>query len=683
MQKPHKNPPICKKIPFEMEKHGDLRIDNYYWLRERDNKEVIDYLEAENDFTKSSLKDTEDLQKNLFEEIKGRIKEQDESVPYKKNGYWYYTRFNKGQEYPIYCRKKENLNNKEEVILDANIRAEGHDYYQLGGMSISPDNKTLAFGEDIIGRRIYTIRFKNLETEEILSDQIENTTGGASWSAANDFVFYTQKDDTLRAAFIYRHKMGSDQKDTLIFHEKDETFNSGVYKSKSEEYLIIRSSSTLSDEYRYLSAQSPEGEFKVFQERTDKLEYGIAHFENKWYIRTNKDGAKNFKLMNCSLSNTSSDSWEDLIPHREDVYLEDIEIFSQFLVLEEREEGLVRLRIISNKDDSDHYLELDEKTYSMGIGTNPDFFSEELRFSYTSLSTPSSLFSYNMNTRERELLKQQEVIGGHEPSDYHTDRIWALAEDGVKIPISLVYKKTKYKEGGPLLLYGYGSYGITVDASFSVSRLSLMDRGFCFAIAHPRGGQYLGRKWYEEGKMLKKANTFTDFNSCAEHLIKHNYSTANRLYAMGGSAGGLLMGAIINLRPELYKGIVAAVPFVDVVTTMLDESIPLTTGEYDEWGNPNNEEYYHYMKSYSPYDNVSNQDYPAILVTTGLHDSQVQYWEPAKWVAKLRDYTNNKNTILLHTDMSTGHGGASGRFEGIKDVALDYAFLLKLEGISN
>tara|TARA_R110002072_G_scaffold64082_2_gene158790 strand:- start:2582 stop:4639 length:2058 start_codon:yes stop_codon:yes gene_type:complete len=677
--------PQIKKIPKELKIHGDTRIDNYYWLNDRENPEVIEYLNAENAYRESEMKHTEHFQSQLFEEIKGRIKEQDQSVPYKKKGYWFYVRFEIGQEHPIYCRKKGSMEAEEEVLLNVNYLAKDQDFYQIGGMSISPDNQWLAFGEDKLSRRIYTIRFKNLQTGEISEEKIENTTGSVAWAEDSSLLFYTVKDETLRPSKIMRHKKGGlSSDDVLIYTEEDSTFTTFIYKSKSEKFLIIANSSTVSNEYWYLDSSRPMGEFSLFQKRERDLEYGIAHFQDQWYIHTNKDGASNFKLMTCSLNATSKEDWKELIPHRADVYLEGVDLFKNHLVLEERSNGLSKIRIKKWADNSEHYLVFPEETYTASTGNNPDFDTEILRFAYSSLSTPASVFDYNMNTRERELKKQMEVIGGYNASEYQSERIWAKAKDGVVIPISLVYKKSLKKEdGNPLLLYGYGSYGATMDPSFSSTRLSLLDRGFIFAIAHIRGGEYLGRDWYEKGKMLHKKNTFSDFIACGEKLIEDKYSNPNKLYGLGGSAGGLLIGAVINQKPELFKGVIAAVPFVDVITTMLDETIPLTTGEYDEWGNPNQEEYYHYMKSYSPYDNVEAKDYPAILITTGLHDSQVQYWEPAKWTAKLREYKTDKNPLYLFTNMDTGHGGASGRFEAYKETAMEYAFLFDLEGIKD
>lgn len=685
MQKTPNPAPLAEKIAKQLMMHGDSRVDEYHWLNDRENPKVTEYLTAENTFRESEMKDTETLQKSLFEEIKGRIKEDDESVPYFKNGHWYYMRFEKGQEHPIYCRKKATLQGDEEILMDVNENAKKHSYYKVAGLSVSPDNKWMAYGEDTLSRRIYTIRFKNLESGEVLPEKLEYTTGSAAWSNDNQTVFYTVKETSLRPYKVYRHRLGEGPKeDTEVYHEQDETFVCQAFRSKSGDFVMIGCSSTVSNEYRYLDANQPEGDFKIIQARERMLEYSAAHFGDHWYILTNADGATNFKLVKTPLAATTKENWLDVIPHRKEVYLENAEIFRDFLVTEERENGLTSIVVRPWDGTEGHSLNFKEETYTAGIGNNPEFDTQTLRYGYSSLTTPTSVVDYNMATREEKVMKRQEVVGGHNPEEYTAERIWATAPDGKKVPVSLVYKKSLKKEkGNPLLLYGYGSYGITVDAGFSSTRLSLLDRGFIFAIAHIRGGQYLGREWYEKGRMLHKKNTFTDFVACAEKLIAKGHTSPNQLYAMGGSAGGLLMGAVINLRPELFKGVIAAVPFVDVVSTMLDDSIPLTTGEYDEWGNPNEHEFYNYIKSYSPYDNVEAKDYPALLVTTGLHDSQVQYWEPAKWVAKLRSLKTDKNPLYLFTNMETGHGGAAGRFEAFKETAMEYAFLLKLEGIKS
>jgi oligopeptidase B len=677
------NIPDVKKIPRELTIHGQTRVDNYFWLNERENPEVIKYLEDENDYTKSVLKPTEGLQEKLFEEMKSRIKEKDESVPYEKNDYFYYTRYEEGKEYPIYCRKKGSLDSEEEIMLNVNEMARGYEYYHINGLSISPDNKLLAYGVDTISRRMYTIHVKNLETGEIYIDELPVTTGSVAWANDNKTFFYTKKNpETLRSIKIFKHVLNDDYSDDKeIYHETDETFGTSIWKTKSEKYLIISSYSTMAEEYRFLDADNPNGDFKIIQERERGLEYSISHFGDYFYIKTNLD-AKNFRLMRTPVNNTSKENWEEVIPHREDVFLQDFEIFRKYLVVEERMNGLMQMRIINWNDNSEHSLDFGEETYSAYISMNPNFDSEYLRYGYTSLTTPSSTIDYNMTTHEKIVRKEQEVLGDFDKKNYKAKRIFATADDGTKIPMSIVYRKgIKLDGNNPALIYAYGSYGITNDPYFSTVRLSLLDRGFVYAIAHVRGGQYLGRQWYEDGKLLKKINTFTDFNSCAKHLIDQGYTSNEKLFAMGGSAGGLLMGAIVNLKPELYKGIVAQVPFVDVITTMLDESIPLTTGEFDEWGNPKDSIYYEYMLSYSPYDQVKEHDYPAMLVTTGLHDSQVQYWEPAKWVAKLRDMKTDNNVLLLYTNMDTGHGGASGRFEALKQYAMEYAFIFQQLGI--
>lgn len=676
--------PKAKKIEKKLEKHGDVRIDNYYWLNDREDKEVINYLEAENAYTKAQLSDTDAFQKSLFEEMKARIKEDDESVPYKYNGYWYSTRYVKGGEYPIHSRRKENIDAKEEILFDVNEMAKGYDYYNLNGLNISENNQYAAFGQDVVSRRIYTIQIKDLKSGKILSDKLENTTGGSVWAADNKTLFYTRKDETLRAYQIWKHILGTPQsEDKLIFEEKDETFNVFAYKSKSKKYIIIGSGSTVSNEYRFIPADQPTAEWTVLQPRERDLEYSIEHFGNDFYILTNKDKATNFKLMKTPVDKPGKANWVDVIPHRADTYLEGFEIFKDFLVLEERTDGLIEMNIRSWDNKINYNLPFREEAYTAYVSTNIDFDTDVLRYGYMSMTTPNSTIDFNMKTKESEVKKEQPVLGDFNKENYTTKRIWVSARDGKKVPVSVVYKNsTKLNADTPLLLYAYGSYGATMDPYFSSTRLSLLDRGFVYAIAHIRGGQELGRPWYEDGKMLTKKNTFNDFVDVSKYLIKENYTSENHLYAMGGSAGGLLMGAIINQAPELYRGVVAQVPFVDVVTTMLDDTIPLTTGEYDEWGNPNDKTYYDYMKSYSPYDNIEKKNYPNMLVTTGLHDSQVQYWEPAKWVAKLRELKTDNNLLLLETNMEAGHGGASGRFESLKEVALEYTFIFKLEGIT-
>jgi len=679
--------PKAKEIPKTLKKHKETRIDNYFWLNDRENQEVIDYLNQENTYYQNMTSHTKTLQNELYEEMKSRIKEDDSSVPYFYNGYFYITRFETGQDYPIFSRKKGSLSADEEILFNCNELAKGHAYFKLGGLSISPDNKFASFGIDIVGRRIYTIQFKNLETGEIFADKIENATGGSVWANDNKTVFYTRQDEvTLRADKIFRHKLNTNSSDdVLVYNETDDTFNVSVSKEKSRKYIVIGSSSTLTTEYRILNSDQPDGEFEVFQARVRGLEYSISHFEDSWYVLTNKDKATNFKLMKTPENKTGKKNWVDLIPHREDVLLEDIEIFKNYLVVEERSNGLNHIRIMPWNGEPDYYLPFGSETYNAYTTTNIDFDTDVLRYSYQSLATPSSVIDFNMKTKTKEILKEHQVLGGKFDKDnYIEERVWATARDGVKVPVSMVYRKGLQKNGkNPLLLYAYGSYGITMDTYFSSTRLSLLDRGFIYAIAHIRGGEDLGRQWYEDGKLLKKKNTFTDFIDCSKFVIDEKYTSAEHLYAEGGSAGGLLMGVIINEAPELYNGVIAQVPFVDVITTMLDDSIPLTTGEYDEWGNPNNKKYYDYMLSYSPYDNIKAQAYPNMYVSTGLHDSQVQYWEPAKWVAKLRNLKTNNNLLFLDTNMDAGHGGASGRFEALKDLAKEFSFLLDLEKIKS
>ena len=676
--------PKAKKIAKKLEIHGDVRIDNYYWLNDRENQEVIDYLNTENAYYDAKTAHTKQFQEDLFQEMKSRIKEDDESVPYKKKNYYYITRFEKGNQYPIYSRKKGSLDSPEQIMFDVNELGKGFSHFKLAGLSISPNNELAVYGFDTVGRRQYTLQFKNLETGDLFPEKIENTTGGAAWASDNKTVFYTlQNPKTLRSEKIFRHVLGTDSsQDVEVYHEKGHAFNAFVYASKSEKYIIIGSHSTVSSEYRILEADNPTGEFRLFQKRKRNLEYDIAHYNGDFYILTNKDKATNFKLMKTSEKATSIENWVEVLPHREDVLLEDISIFKDFLVVEERSNGLNKIRIIRWDQTEDFYLPFNEETYSAGVYNNPEFDTNVIRYGYNSMTTPSSIIDYDVVSKTKEIKKEQEVLGGKfDKNNYISERVWATSHDGTKIPISLVHhKNTPLTKDTPLLLYGYGSYGHSIDAGFSTTRLSLLDRGFVFAIAHVRGGEYLGRKWYEKGKLLHKKNTFTDFIDCAKFLIEKEYTSSAHLYASGGSAGGLLVGAVINMNPELFNGIIAAVPFVDIVTTMLDDSLPLTTGEYDEWGNPNKKTYYDYMKPYSPYDNVSKQKYPNILVTTGLHDSQVQYFEPAKWVAKLRELKIDENILVMHIDMEAGHGGASGRFDSLKETARDYSFVIDLEG---
>jgi oligopeptidase B len=676
-------PPKAEKIPQELVTHGDTRIDNYFWMNQRDDQKVLDYLNAENSYTSEVMKKTEDFQQKLYDEIIGRIKQDDQSVPYKKNGYYYYTRYEEGKEYPIYCRKKGSLDAEEEVLLNVNEMAEGYAYYSVSGLNVSPDNKMLAFGVDTLSRRNYDIYIKNLETGELLDHNITKATGGSVWANDNKTLFYTRKDEqTLRAYKIFKHRINENEdNDELVFHETDEEFSTFVYKTKSNKFIIIGSSQTVSNEYRFVDADTPDAEFQIIQPRERDLEYSVDHFGDNFYIVTNYN-AKNFKVVKTPIDNTAKENWEDVIPHRDDVLVEGIEIFRDYFVVQEKSNALDQIRIINWEDGKDYYVEFQDEVYTARTSTNPEYDTDKLRFIYSSLVTPTSTYDYDMATKERELMKQDEVLGDFDSNNYDSKRLFATADDGTKIPISIVYRKGINTDGNnPTLLYGYGSYGYSQSAFFRSSILSLLDRGFIYALAHIRGGQEMGRDWYENGKLLNKINTFTDFIDCSEYLIEENYTNPDKLFIYGGSAGGLLVGAVVNMAPQLFKGAMAAVPFVDVVTTMLDDSIPLTTFEYDEWGNPNDKVYYDYMLSYSPYDQVKAQDYPNMLITTGYHDSQVQYWEPAKWVAKLREMKTDNNLLLFDCDMESGHGGASGRFKSYKRTALQYAFMLDLVGI--
>jgi len=677
-------PPQAEIISKTIIANGNKRTDNYYWLNDRNNSKVIQYLNDENNYSAEMMKHTEGLQSKIYAEITGRIKQNDESVPYKENGYYYYTRFEQGKEYPVYCRKKGTLESAEEIILDVNLLAKGHKYYAVSGIFISPDNMKLAFGVDTVSRRKYDLFVKDLKDGNIADEKIPNTTGTVVWANDNKTVFYTLKDNTLRPYKIMKHSLGlSSAVDKMIYVETDDTFNANVSKTKSKKFIVVSSNSTLSDEYRILDADNPDKGIKVFHPREKDLKYSIDHFENKFYITTNYN-AINFRLMETPLNQTGKANWKEVIPNREKVLLTGVEIFKNFLVVSEMENASAQIRIIRWKDKSERKIDFGEPVYTASVSVNPEFDSELLRYNFSSFTTPNSVYDYNMATGEKKLMKRNEVPGGYNPDNYESARLFAKATDGTIVPISIVYKKGMQKNGAnPLLLYGYGSYGISTLPGFNVDRISLLDRGFIYAIAHIRGGQEMGRQWYEDGKLLKKINTFTDFIDCAKFLVNEKFTNSQKLFAMGGSAGGLLVGAVSNMAPDLFKGIIAAVPFVDVVTTMLDSSIPLTTAEYDEWGNPNKKEYYDYMLSYSPYDNVARKNYPALLVTTGLHDSQVQYFEPAKWVAKLRTMKTDSNPLLLQINMAAGHGGASGRFERYKLTALQYAFILDLCGIKD
>ena len=691
-------PPIANKKTHRTLVHGQDRVDNYHWIRLTDKQklaknnegwpdkqtmEVVSYINKENDYTRNKLKHTEKLQKKLYNEIVGRIKKDDTSIPYFDNGYWYYTKYEKGYEYPIYCRKKESLENEEEILMDVNQWAKGHDYFSLRNLSVSPNNKLLAFSVDTLSRRIYTIKIKNLETGKLLNDEIHGTEGSAAWANDNSTFFYTLKNKTtLLSEKIARHRLGDLQsEDEIVFTENDDSFYIGVYRSKSDKYIIIYNSSTLVSDYHILNADNPSGTFRQFSPREEEHEYSIEHFKDKFYIVTNWN-ATNFRLMETSEKSTVKQSWSEVIPHRKDVLLNDIDVFSKHLVISERKDGLPQIRIINQDNGNEHYIDFGEEAFSAYTSINPSFNTSLLRYQFSSLTTPSSTYDYNMDSKESKLLKRSEVVGGYESDKYQSERLYVTVRDGNKVPISIVYKKGLNKDGkNNLLLYAYGSYGSTIDPSFNSNRLSLLDRGFIYAIAHIRGSQTYGRQWYEDGKMFNKINTFNDFIDCSKFLIQEKYTDPNHLFAMGGSAGGLLMGAVVNMAPDLYKGVIAAVPFVDVINTMMDPSIPLTSNEWDEWGDPRNKKEYDYIMKYSPYDNVSNIDYPNMLVTAGYFDSQVQYWEPVKWVAKLREYKTGENELYLYTNMDAGHGGKSGRFRRYKELALNYAFLIDLAGI--
>jgi len=685
--------PDAVKKPYEMTIHGDTRVDNYYWMRLSDEQksaqtydehtqEVVDYINLENEYIQGSLAHTKKFQDHLFNEIIGRIKKDDETVPYLKNGYYYYSRYEEKKEYAIYCRKKGFLDAEEEVMLDGNELAEGHDYFAVGGMSVSPDNNWLAYGIDTLSRRFYTIYFKNLSTGNILEQVVPNTTGNIAWANDNKTVFYTLKNKiTLLSEKIYRHKIGSDPvKDVLVYKEDDIEYYTGVYRSKSGKYIIIWNGSTLVSDYHILSADNPDGYFVNFTPRGTEHEYSITHYQDKFYIVTNWE-AKNNRLMETSEDATDLSNWKEVISHRNDVHLLNIEIFDNHLVINERKDGLRSLRVINQSSGKDHYIDFGEKAFTAWISTNREFNTNILRYGYSSMVTPSSTYDYNMDTGEKTLMKQNEVVGGYDSDRYYSERLYAKARDGKKIPISLVYRKDlKTEVPQSLLLYAYGSYGSTNDPYFSSTRLSLLDRGFIYAIAHIRGSQIYGRQSYDDGKLLNKKNTFFDFIDAGKYLIDNSFTDSEQLFCSGGSAGGLLIGAVVNMEPSLWKGAIAGVPFVDVITTMLDPSIPLTSNEWDEWGDPREKEYYDYMLSYSPYDQVVDREYPNLLVTSGFFDSQVQYFEPLKWVAKLRDHWQGENKLFLHMNMDAGHGGKSGRFRRYRESALEYAFLLDLAG---
>ena len=685
-------PPVCPVIPKELTAFGDVRTDNYYWLNDYfkkgpDSTKAVDYLVAENKYYDTMMSGTKALQEKLYTEMKARMKEKDESVPSFKQGYFYYTKQVEGKDYYVFCRKKGKLDAAEEVLLDVNAMAEGHNYFAASGFAVSMDNKLLAYGVDMLSRREYTIYIKNLETGETYKDAVTDTEGDPVWANDNKNFFYTAKNPiTLLSEKIKKHTLGTAAAtDKLVYEEKDHSNYVHLSKTKSDKYIVITSQATLSSEVKWIDASKPDDAFAIFQPRVKDVLYDVDHANDKFYIRTNLH-AKNFTLLTCSEDKKDAANWKpmEMVPYSDSILIQSFELFKNFIVVSERKNGLTQLQVVNIKSNPNvsYNLPFDEPAYTASIGANPDYDTDVLRFNYTSLTTPSSVYDYNMATKEKKLMKQQDIVGGYSPTDYITERMFATAKDGTKVPISIVYKKGFNKDGNaPLLLYAYGSYGYSTDASFSSIRLSLLNRGFAYAIAHIRGGEDMGRYWYEDGKMMKKKNTFTDFIDCAEYLVANKFTSTKHLYINGGSAGGLLMGAVINMRPDLWNGVIAAVPFVDVVTTMSDPSIPLTTNEYDEWGNPANIESYEYMKSYSPYDNVVKKAYPTMLVTTGLHDSQVQYFEPAKWVAKLRALKTDSSKIFLYTNMEAGHGGASGRYKPLKDKAREYAFFLALEGI--
>ncbi|EOW0742245.1 TPA: S9 family peptidase [Proteus mirabilis] len=672
-------PPKANKIPHVMTEHGDSRTDNYYWLRDdaRKDKQVIDYLKAENAYTESVMAAGKTLENTLYNEMVERMAQNDASVPYDYNGYTYQTIYQEGKDFPIYQRKPIGSDGEWEILVDGNERAKGHEFYQLGDLSISPDNKRIAIAEDKEGRRNYTVAYKDLADKTWQENVLTNISANLVWANDSQTLFYVDKDpQTLLPYQIYRHQYGSDRKqDVKIFEENDDRFYTWIEKSKSEDYILVTIASSTTSEYRLIDANAPEKPMVVFSPRQEGREYYIDHFKGEFYIRSNHES----ELYGLYKTASIDAPWQTVIAPQPEVDLESFELFNRWLVLEERKQGLVSLRQIDWKTGQSTNIIFDDPVYMAWLSVNPQADSEELRFGYTSMTTPSSTYQWNMQTKEKQLLKQQEVKG-FKHDLYESERIWVKAQDGVEVPVSLVYRKDLLKKGeNPILIYGYGSYGSSIDPSFSSARLSLLDRGFVYAIVHVRGGGELGKRWYNQGKMEHKVNSFTDFIDATKYLINQGYGAPEHVYAMGGSAGGLLMGAVINMAPELYRGVVAQVPFVDVVTTMLDASIPLTTGEYEEWGDPADKDVYFRLKSYSPYDNVEAKAYPHLLVTTGLHDSQVQYWEPAKWVAKLRELKTDNNLLLLETDMSAGHGGKSGRFNRLRDTAREYAFILMLE----
>ncbi|WP_293014392.1 S9 family peptidase [Mongoliibacter sp.] len=682
---PEVHPPVAKIKTHEITaKHGHVRTDNYYWLNDRENQEVIDYLNAENAYMDTMLAHTKGFQDQLFKEMRSRIKEDDASVPYKLDDYYYYSRYVEGGEYPIYARKKGSLDAEEQIIMDGNELGKGKSFLNFF-TSVSHDHNLVAIIMDTQGRNFYNVMIKDLRTGEILPDKIEDIRSSAVWTKDNKSFYYSIPDtETLRNYQVKRHIIGQDpSQDEVVFEEKDQTLNCGVGITKSKEYIIIGSGRTDASYAYFIDANKP-GKPKLIAPIEDNVQYSVDHAGgDDFFIHTNKD-AVNYRLVKAPISNPVKENWKNVIPNRTDVFLENVDYFKDYMAVEETKEGLAKIRIVKYAGNSEHEIEFDEPAYSAGLGYNPAFDTDIVRYSYTSMTTPNSVYDYNMESREKELMKEQPVLGDFDKNNYQTERVMVTARDGKRVPMSIVYRKDKFKRDGsmPGWIYAYGSYGYSMDASFSSARLSLLDRGMVYAIAHIRGGQEMGGDWYEDGKMMNKKNSFYDFIDCSKWLQENGYVAKDKLFASGGSAGGLLMGGILNMAPEVYRGVIAAVAFVDVVTTMMDESIPLTTFEWLEWGNPNIQEQYEYMLSYSPYDNVEAKDYPHILATTGLHDSQVQYWEPAKWVAKLRTMKTDNNNLFLYTNMDAGHGGASGRFERLKEVAREYAFVFDILGIS-
>ncbi|MCF7502026.1 S9 family peptidase [Pseudoalteromonas sp. L1] len=679
--------PVANKVPYEMTLHGDTRVDNYYWMRDdtRTDPQVLAHLAAENSYVEKMMAHTDALQNKLFEELKGRIEKDDESVPVKKGSHYYFSQTHGDNEYPVYIRSTDKQGLHQQVILDVNKLAQNHDYFAVTGLDVSPNGALLAYGEDTLSRRIYTVKVKDLTTNQLLPDTIEGSEGDVVWANDNKTFYYIKKDpQTLLGYQVFRHRLGTSQADDeLVYEEHDTSYYTSIEKSKDHQEIYIKHSSTSASGVSVIDANDISAMPKRLIARETGFEYDIKKLGDWYYIVTNLN-AVNFQLMKVRREQAHDKAnWQTLVAGRENIKLESIELFSNHLVYEERKMGQTYLTIRHLRDQQEQVIAFKDPTYTVSSYDNYELDNPNLRVYYSSMTTPSTSYDINLENGEKTLLKQRKVLGGFNPDNYASERVYVTTRDGVDVPVSLVYRKDKFDKNGtnPLLQYGYGSYGATMDPSFSSSRLSLLDRGFVFAIAHIRGSQMLGRPWYEDGKLLHKKNTFNDFIDVTESLVAQKYGDKNTIFAMGGSAGGLLMGAIVNQAPELYKGVIAAVPFVDVVTTMLDTSLPLTTNEYDEWGNPNDKKYYDYMLSYSPYDQVKKQAYPNMLITTGLHDSQVQYFEPAKWVAKLRELKTDNNVLLFKTDMEAGHGGASGRFKSLEDTALYYAFMLDLAGI--